>query len=396
MATYDIESVIDWLVDGARSAREPEDVLLHICESFATAGFPLWRVAVFVRTLHPDVMGRRFIWREGEGVAVAAASYDRLDTPEYRESTFRYVCETGKVLRRRLADSDCPLDYETLPELRSEGATDYVAMPIVFTDGVIHVATWTTRAPGGFTEAQLDAMASIMKPLARVAEIRALRRTGVNLLDTYVGHQAGERIQAGRIRRGHTEAIHAAIWLSDMRGFTGLSNRLPPETLIDLLNRYFDCQVPPILERGDEVLKFMGDGLLAIFPVDRDGGDTGVSCARALDAARDARARVAALGGEAQGMLGAQLRFGLALHLGEVLYGNIGGGRRLDFTCIGPAVNLAARIEKLAGQLGRVVLASASFAENVAAGLVPLGAFDLPGFASAQSVFGLADEGAAV
>src|SRR5262249_38191436 len=171
------------------------------------------------------------------------------------------------------------------------------------------------------------------------------------LLDTYVGHDAGERVLAGHIRRGDIEEIHAAIWLSDMRGFTALADSLPPRVMIDLLNRYFDCQVPVILDHGAEVLKFMGDGLLAIFTI--AGNETEV-CQRALAAARRAQANIATLASSA--MPG--LRFGLALHIGDVLYGNIGSGNRLDFTCIGPAVNFSPPIQKLAPPLRPPLLPS--------------------------------------
>jgi adenylate cyclase len=277
------------------------------------------------------------------------------------------------------------MDFPILRELRAEGVTDYLASPLFFTDGAVHLVTCTTRQPDGFTDVQIVGIEAIMTPLARVAEIRALRRTASTLLDTYVGHDAGERILAGRIRRGDIEEIHAAIWLSDMRGFTALADRLPPRVLIDLLNRYFDCQVPVILDHGAEVLKFMGDGLLAIFTI---AGDEAEVCRRALTAARQAQANIAELAGSA--MPG--LRFGLALHIGDVLYGNIGSGNRLDFTCIGPAVNFAARIEKLAGQLGRAIVASEEFARHCSGEFALLGEFALPGFSAKQLVFGLEDE----
>ena len=165
-------------------------------------------------------------------------------------------------------------------ELRAEGVTDYVAFPLRFTDGTVHVASWATRQPGSFTPQQFADLESTIAPLTRVAEIRALRRTATNLLNTYVDRQAGEHILAGRIRRGFVEEIRAVIWLSDMRGFTALSEQLPPQELVDLLNRYFDCQVPATLDRGGEVLKFMGDGLLAIFPL-AGGSDAGEVCRRA-------------------------------------------------------------------------------------------------------------------
>src|SRR5262249_17250499 len=198
--------------------------------------------------------------------------------------------------------------------------------------------------------------------------------------------KAGERILNGQIRRGHTEAIDAAIWLSDMRGFTKSADRLPLQTLIDLLNRYFDCQVPTILEAGGEVLKFMGDGLLAIFPIAAEA-DAGPVCQRAFSAALHAQQLISALTAPA-GLAGGGVRFGLALHVGQVLYGNIGGGNRLDFTCIGPAVNLAARLEKLAGKLGRTIVASSDFALHCPGALLRIGEFQVAGFSEAQAVFG--------
>jgi adenylate cyclase len=387
----DIRTVIDWLSDGARSAQLSEDVLEELCRGMAEAGIPLWRVAVFVTTLHPDLMGRAFRWWSESGVQVSEAQYDIKETDDYLKSPVVAVYGTRQPLRRKLADPNCPIDFAVLNEFRAEGATDYVAFPLVFTDGSVHVATWSTRQPGGFTPKQYVDLEQVIAPLTRVAEIRALRRTATNLLNTYVGRQAGERILAGRIRRGHVEAIHAAIWLSDMRGFTTRSERLPPQDLINLLNRYFDCQVPAILNGGGEVLKFIGDGLLAIFPLAGDGEDASEVCRRALTCARAAEAAIATLDAP-RGDNHDAIRFGLALHIGQVSYGNIGGGNRLDFTCIGPAVNLAARLEKRASALGRTIVASAEFAGHVPGAFVPLGEFPVAGFAAPQKLFGLKDQ----
>jgi adenylate cyclase len=380
-----IRAIADWLIDGARSAPLPQDVLSQLSERLVACGIPLWRVAVFVNTLHPQIIGRRFIWLPGAGVEISEGRFGLFDTPEFRNNPVARVYATRNALRRRLADPGCAMDFPILQELRAEGVTDYLALPMFFTDGAVQLVTCTTRQPGGFTDSQVAGIEAIMTPLARVAEIRAWRRTASTLLDTYVGHDAGERILAGQIHRGDIEEIHAAIWLSDMRGFTALADRQPPRVLIDLLNRYFDCQVPVILEHGAEVLKFMGDGLLAIFAI---AGDEAKVCMRALAAARQAQANIAELSGSA--MPG--LRFGLALHIGDVLYGNIGSGNRLDFTCIGPAVNFAARLEKLAGELGRGILASSEFAKHCASEFRALGEFTLPGFSASQRVFGLEDE----
>ena len=389
MPSREIGAVVDWLIDGARSAPLPQQVLAQLSDRLVACGIPLWRVAVFVRTLHPQVMGRRFLWRPGAEVETSDAPFELLETELFRDSPIARVYRTGEAIRRKIADPDCPNDFPVLADLRAEEVTDYLASPLVFSNGDIHAVTCTTRQPGGFTDAQITGLEAIMTPLARVAEIRALRRMASVLLDTYVGHDAGERILAGHIRRGDIEEIHAAIWLSDMRGFTTLADRQPPRVLIDLLNRYFDCQVPVILDHGAEVLKFMGDGLLAIFAIT---GDETEVCKRALAAARRVQTNIAELSRSA--MPG--LRFGLALHIGDVLYGNIGSGSRLDFTCIGPAVNFAARIEKLTGEVGREILASGEFARHCRGEFTALGEFTLSGFSATQQVFGLEDEAPAV
>jgi adenylate cyclase len=386
MTPCDTKSIVDWLIDGARSAPRPEAVLTELCDQLVHAGIPLWRVAVFVRTLHPEIMGRRFIWQPDVGVTINEGLFDLLETERFQNSPFVAVMKSGRTIRRQLADQDNREEFSIFRELRAEGATDYLATPLIFTNDSVHVATWSTRQVGGFTDAQIAGIEAIVKPLARVAEIRALQRTASNLLDTYVGHAAGERILAGRIRRGHTETIHSVIWLSDMRGFTSMADRLPPQKLVDLLNRYFDCQVPAILRHGGEVLKFIGDGLLAIFPFAEGMADTRKTCLCALAAAQEAEVNIDAIDTftNTHGV-----RFGLALHIGEVLYGNIGSGNRLDFTCIGPAVNLAARLEKLAAGLGRTIILSADFAQQSRVDLEPLGEFTVGGFAAAQRAFGL-------
>src|SRR5262249_42929616 len=204
-----IKAIADWLVDGARSAVQPQEVLSQLCERLVACGIPLWRVAVFVNTLHPQIIGRRFVWRPGAEVEISEGRFGLFDTPEFRENPVARVYATGTALRRRLADPGCAMDFPILQELRAEGVTDYLALPLLFTDGSVHVVTCTTREPGAFTDEQIAGIEAIMTPLARVAEIRTWRRNASTLLDTYVGHDAGERILAGRIRRGDIEEIHA-------------------------------------------------------------------------------------------------------------------------------------------------------------------------------------------
>ncbi len=375
-----IEAIVTWLVEGACSAPQPPDILDQLCVRLLDCGLPLHRVAVFVRTLHPNVIGRRFIWRPGAPVEVSAAPFSILGSDSFRLNPVPKVMRDAAPIRRRIADPSGPDDFPILEELRTKGVTDYLAQPLFFTDGATHAVSWTTTQPGGFTDAHIAALEAVQAPFARVAEIFALRRTAANLLSTYVGRGSGERILEGHVRRGDIEAIDAVIFLSDLRGFSALGNERPGVEVIELLNDYFDCILPPVEDRAGEVLKFIGDAVLAIFPL---AGAPGPTCDGALAAAREGHAALTALDGAGR----PALRCGIALHVGEVLYGNIGGANRLDFTAIGPAVNLAARLERLSAETGREIVASADFARHCAAPLESLGRFELRGFTEAQEVF---------
>ncbi len=394
MESSELQRITSWLIDGAWSSKTPAEMTAEACERMVAAGLPLWRFGIFIRTLHPEIFGRNFIWREGEEVEIGTVDFEILETPEFARSPLRVVFEQGLEVRGRMDDPGSK-HFPFFDDMRAEGVTDYVATPMPFLDGSVHATSWTTRHPGGFTDEHIAAIYSIIKPLARITEIISLRRTAEMLLDTYVGNRAGARILGGQIRRGHNDTMQAAIWLSDLRGFTALSDRLPAETVVEILNHYFDCQVAAIRGHGGEVLKFMGDGLLAVFPIDEYVGDAAHVCTRVLEAARESRASVEALAYPV-GDVVERFRFGVALHVGNILYGNIGGGNRLDFTCIGPAVNLAARLEKITGRLGRTVVASEMFANVCRRDWHELGEFPIAGFSKAQRVYGLTDEAPAL
>jgi adenylate cyclase len=386
----ELQNTTDWLIDGARSAASPVHVMKETCERLVQAGLPLWRVGVFVQTLHPDIFGVSFIWRRGGEVVLNNATSDPRNTPDFRNSPLSVLYENGREVRYRLDDPQSRR-FAFFDEMAAEGVTDYVALPLRFTNGSFHAASWSTKQPGGFSDDDLAALRTLIRPLTRVIEIVNLTRTASNLLDTYVGNRAGARILGGQIRRGHADIMQAAIWLSDLRGFTALSDRLPAETIVDILNQYFDCQVHAIKAHGGEVLKFMGDGLLAVFPIAEAIGDAEEVCGHVLEAARQSRASVDAMHYPV-GETIERFRFGVALHVGKILFGNIGGGTRLDFTCIGPAVNLAARLEKIAGRLHRTVVASAAFTRICQHEWTDLGEFPIAGFSKAERVYGLSDE----
>jgi adenylate cyclase len=391
MPGCDTSEAVRWLIDGASTTILPEEIVQQLCERMIAGGVPLAGCAVFIQTLHPELFGRCFIWRQGFGPTVLEFPYDSAESIALQRSVEAGIRASDKMVSLDPDQADSCFSLQIFRDLRLADVKTFVATPIVFSDGEMHLAIWTTRQPGGFSDEQKRGIENIVGPLARFSEIYALRRRAGVLLDTYVGRASGQRILAGQIRRGYTEALHAAIWLSDMRGFTELADSIAPHTLIDLLNRYFDCQVPAIARRGGEVLKFMGDGMLAVFPISESDGDAKTVCNEALAAAYEARAQILAM---ERGLDGgrAGMRFGVALHLGSVMYGNIGGERRLDFTCIGPAVNLAARIEKLTGRLGRTILASTAFAAACDGPMLGVGEFELAGFARPQTVFGVPDE----
>ena len=372
-----VARLFDWLVDGAPGAATPPDIVRTCGEELVAGGIPVDRIAAYVTTLHPDVAGRSFRWEPGREVVVGNLEYQALGTPGYDNSPMATVYREKRAIRRRIADPGERV-YPVLHELAADGFTDYLALPMVFTTGESHGIAFATRRPTGFTDADLDGLRQIIRPLARVAEIFALRRTAGNLLSTYVGRNAGDRVLAGRIRVGDIEVIRAVIWFSDLRGFTELSQRATPREVLDALNQAFDCQVEAVHAQGGEVLKFIGDGMLAIFPLE-PGADLGARCRAAVDAALAAQHAFARVRGD--------LAFGIALHVGEVSYGNIGGKGRLDFTAIGPAVNLAARLEGLTGKLGRPIVVSAELAQHAQDRVEALGSFELKGILAAVPVF---------
>jgi adenylate cyclase len=378
-----IQPVIDWLVEGARPSRLPQDVLMDTCRRTVAAGLPLYRVGVFVRTLHPNVLGRAFIWQADKAaVEMSEAAHDLLDSEVFLKSPIRVVFTENVEVRRRLADPACPMDFPVLTDLRKEGATDFLAAPLRFVNGEVHAASFATRRPGGFGEAELVALRRLMGPFTRMVEIYGNMQKARNILDAYLGRYAGEKVLAGHIQRGDGEDIHAVIWFCDLRDSTPLADSMSRRDFLHLLNEYFECVLGPVRERNGEVLRFIGDAALAIFPV---RGDPGRACAQALAAAREALERMDKLNrGRAL-----PLRFGIGLHLGEVTYGNIGTPTRIEFTVVGAAANEAARIESLCKDLGVNLLVSAPVARELPGPWRALGAHTLRGARDKMELFTL-------
>jgi adenylate cyclase len=381
-----IQPVLAWLDAGAPGAPRPEDVLMQICRKLVACGVSLHRVAVFVRTLHPNVAGRGYFWRaDRDEVEVDQAEHSFIGSEEHLASPIYAVWSGNSEVRRRLADPACPMDYPVLGDLRAEAVTDYLAMPLRFLSGEVHCATFATRRPGGFTEAEFVALHRLLPPFTRLAEIYANMRKAQNILDAYLGASAGEKVLAGRIKRGDSEDIDAVIWFCDLRDSTALADSMARRDFLALLNDYFECVLGPVLERGGQVLRFIGDAALAIFPID---GRPAEACAKALAAAREALARMEELNKARP----RPLRFGIGLHLGELTYGNIGTPTRIEFTVVGAAANEAARIESLCKHLDADLLVSERVARTLPGVFRSLGSHTLRGVGDKMELFTVQEE----
>jgi adenylate cyclase len=307
-------------------------------------------------------------------------------TDEYARSPIRATIERGMPFRRRLTE-DTP-EYPLLSKLRDFGVTDYFALALNRTFRRFPVVTWATDRPSGFSDADITALEKLNPALAAIIEPRAVRRITENLLDTYLGPQAGRRVLAGQIQRAEGEQLRAVIMMADMRGFTALSDRLPAAEVIELLDDYFEAIVTPVGARKGETLKFMGDGVLAIFPA-ADDDDFSEASVQALEAALEGLERLGHVNKARRDANQPEVRIGIGLHLGEVIFGNVGSADRLDFTVIGPAVNLASRIEGLTKRLLRPILVSSAFARICPRPLVSLGFHPVRGLFEPEEVFGL-------
>ena len=272
-------------------------------------------------------------------------------------------------------------------DLIEEGATDYVALPLRFSDGQINVLTLISDEPGGFSTGQLGHLYEVLPNLGRLFEAHAQRISSLTLLQTYLGRNAGERVNNGSIKRGDGEQLHAVIWFSDLRQSTTLADNLSREEYLSVLNQYFDCVAGAVIEHDGEVLKFIGDAVLAIFPIDDPSDTHPGACNQALAAVRAANERIEEVNRDRSSANQPLLHFGTGLHRGTITYGNVGTERRLDFTVIGPTVNEAARIESLCKSLGEPVLASSAFAAGVADGLRSLGTHELRGVQAQEEIF---------
>jgi adenylate cyclase len=380
-----------WLLYDA--AREHELLLTY--EAFlwrmVAAGLPLDRASLHIGTLHPQLLGFAWNWRRSDGLCdEVKVRHFTADTDAFKLNPLSRIFESGGPLRRQPQRPEAQAEFPIMRELAAGGYTEYLALPLG-DDRFRHAVTFATMDARGFADEDIEQIQRLLRLFTLHVERHIAVRIATNTLNAYLGPVAAAKVLSGEINRGSGQSIHAMIWVSDLRGFTDLSGRLSGGDMIALLNAYFESFAGAVLANGGEVLKFMGDGLLAVFPLG-EGNQARVAASAALAAAEQAHERLNRINQSAPAPLDGidgwrPLRAGIALHEGEVFFGNIGAPERLDFTVIGPAVNEASRVESLQKTIGRSILITGAAARLIDAPLDFVGAYELRGVAEPVAIY---------
>lgn len=356
-------TIIEWLANEALLESEPSALYGELCRRLRGVGLPMLRGQVAFRILHPLYEASAVNWTAETGIVIENFSPDDSTQERFLQSPISHILTHRlPVLRRRLTGDTALLDFEVLKEFHAQGGTDYLVFLVGYDqtgrNGII--CSWLGDRPEGFTDDEIALLQRVTRQLAIALKSKIERSVAQNVAHAYLGERAGQAVLNGLIRRGEGEKITAALWYSDLRHSTKLAGRLSTEDFLNLLGQYFEMTAAAVLDHGGEVVSLIGDAVLGLFRVE---GSTEEACGRALAAAREARRRLDAL---SQPALEPALNFGIALHLGEVIYGNVGVPERLQFTVVGAAVNEVVRVQDLTKQLGHPLLATASFADAVA------------------------------
>lgn len=382
-----VQPVIDWLLREGRLIGDPLELIDALANQLSAAGAPLWRLRFSFASVHPQVAMWAYVWVRGQGTSFERIGHGFQSTEAFIGSPAQRLMQSGAPVRYRLTRLK-PADHRLLHELAALGGVDYVLMPMRFSDASMTLFGVTTDRAEGFAKGDLRKFELLAEALSPVFEVIKLRRVAKTLLDTYVGKRTGERVLQGLVKRGDGETIHAALWFSDLREFTALTETLPADKVLAMLNAYFELVDAAVTPRGGEILRFIGDAMLIVFPV-QNKDEVDAACQAAVDAALDAFAGLATLNERRHRAGEPRIQFGVGLNVGEVIYGNVGAPERLDFTVMGPAVNRTARLEGLTKTLGVPLLMSAEFAAHVACAVRSLGAQQMRGVAVSQEVFAL-------
>lgn len=375
--------LVDWLMRGAAYETSPEGFLGALAAKMLESGIAIQRMSAMIWSLHPLIAGKNYIWQNGtDEITTYAPSYELYDHPSFKNSPLSYVSAGLGGVRQRLNVPAEDMQFSIMRDLKKEGATDYVAMPLMFSDGQMNVLTLTSDHPNGFTTANLGLIFEVSSVISRFFEVFTQKENAQSLLETYVGPRTGARVLGGDIRRGDGDEIDAAIMFCDLRGSTRLEEELARADYIALLNRFFETTSAVVQTHGGEVLKFIGDAVLAVFP-DTEGGE--VACREAMQAAREIVAQLAQQRREDPDGSG---DCSIGISYGNVTYGNVGSRERLDFTVIGHPANVAARLGDYGKSVGHRVVVSQQVAQHTST-CVPLGPIALRNVAEPVLSFAL-------
>jgi adenylate cyclase len=370
-----------------------EEIFSGSCERLFAAGVPVARSHMAYGVLHPLYAAMSYTWTRGGGLEVAGHSHvgqNEPQNPEWLQSPiYHLIHKRLPFLRRRLTGPDAMIDFPLLESLRERGASDYFAFAIQFSDNYLDglAGSWASDRPAGFRDGDLTILRRIQQRLAVACKMRIKAEIAENVVSTYLGRDAGLRVLDGQIRRGDGTSVRAAFWYSDLRGSTRLAESLDASAFIDLLNSYFEAAAGAVVTHGGEILSFIGDAVLAIFPIVEGGSSAADACRRCVLAQAEAEARLAAVNREREARGHEPLRFGLGLHVGDAVFGNIGIPERLAFTVIGAAVNEVARLEGLTKDLGEPVLATDAFARHLETPWRSLGRHEMRGVEATVELF---------
>ncbi|WP_442579471.1 adenylate/guanylate cyclase domain-containing protein [Mesorhizobium sp. ASY16-5R] len=377
-----MDKVADWLTHSSLAGDDLETMVRGFCERLAAAGMPIARVHLSFSMLHPlyDALG--FTWERGAGMRIEGFRQKPGEKSDRFLRSPYYHLLTNKLdhLRRRI-DYSGPAEFPIFDDLKDLGVTDYLAFRHMFNAGKDQgmMGSWATDAPSGFSEGMIAALLRVQNHLAVAAKMAVLNRLADNMLTTYLGNDAGKRVLSGNIRRGQGDTIRAALVMADMRGSTMLAEQEGREAYIDTLNRFFDAIAAPFNRRGGQILSFLGDGFIAVYPCDRHHEPSEIACRAALSAAFKATGRMNALNEDRKRQGLSEIGYGIGLHVGNVMFGNVGLNDRLTFSAFGSAVNEVQRLQTLTKKYPQNVIASQDFAAYCGGGWITLGREKLRG-----------------
>ncbi len=378
--------IVQWLYSDAVGRQDSLELIEDLATRLLKGGIPVDRVTTAIMILHPNVRAESSVWASDGTRELRRYVGSEEHDERYQNSPFKIVRDEKRAVRFKIEPEPQDNEFGIHADLRADGYVDYIALPMPFSDGSTKIVSFATKSPGGFTSAQITVFESITRPLALVCELNTLRRTAETLLNTYVGPRAGHKVLEGTVTRGQGEWISAVVSFADLRGFTRLSNTLPADKLVLFLNKYFGAMTRAVEAHGGEVLKFIGDEVMAIFPYNTPE-EARDAAQRALMAARETTQRIKEINTANICTETPDMSVGIALHAGDVFFGNVGSETRLDFTVIGPVVNLAARIAELAKDLNVEVLVSDAIADIMGCRSGLYGQYQVKGFDDPVSVY---------